>query len=250
MADQVVTYETRDGVAIITINRPEKLNALNDAVIVGLREAMHRFKDGKEAAAILTGAGERAFSAGADVNGPPRNPPTWTAIPGIGFDLDKPIIAAVSGYCIGAAIVLVQFADLAVAAENAVFHDPETQLGISGGMIASMAARIPHKVAMELLIAGTKFPAQRAYEVGMINKIVPNGQHIEAAMEYATTLRDSAPLVMGMLKRFIRDDILPKGPVERAGLALRETQRIDQSDDKIEGLGAFKEKRRPDFKGK
>ena len=64
MADQVVTYETRDGVAIITINRPEKLNALNDAVIVGLREAMHRFKDGKEAAAILTGAGERAFSAG------------------------------------------------------------------------------------------------------------------------------------------------------------------------------------------
>ena len=70
----------------------------------------------------------------------------------------------------GAAIVLVQFADLAVAAESAVFHYPETQLGVSGGMIASMAARIPHKIAMELLIAGTKFSAQRAFEVGMINK--------------------------------------------------------------------------------
>jgi enoyl-CoA hydratase/carnithine racemase len=250
MGEPAVTYEARDGVAIITINRPEKMNALNDDVIAGLRDAMHRFKDSDEAAAILTGAGERAFSAGADVNGPPRNPPTWTAIPGVGIDLDKPVIAAVSGYCIGAAIVLVQFADLAVAAENAVFHYPETQLGVSGGMIASMAARIPHKIAMELLLTGTKFTAQRAYEVGMINKVVPQGQHIEAAMEYATTLRDSAPLVIGMLKRFIGDDILPKGPVERAGLALRETQRIDQSEDKKEGLGSFKEKRRPNFKGK
>jgi enoyl-CoA hydratase len=250
MSEEVVTYEARDGVAIITINRPDKMNALNDDVIAGLRDAMFRFKDSDEAAAILTGAGERAFSAGADVKGPPRNPPAWTAIPGVGIDLDKPVVAAISGYCIGAAIVFVQFADLAVATESSTFYYPETQLGVSGGMIASMAARIPHKIAMELLLTGAKFSAQRAYEVGMINKVVPNGQHIEAAMEYATILRDSAPLVMGMLKRFIRDDILPKGPVERAGLALRETQRIDKSEDKQEGLGAFREKRRPQFKGK
>lgn len=250
MTEPVVLYEINDRVATITINRPEKLNALNDDVISGLRNAMHRFKESEEAVAIVTGAGTRSFSAGADVNGPPRNPPTWTAIPGVGLDLDKPVIAAVSGYCIGAAIVLVQFADLAVAAENAVFHYPETQLGVSGGMIASMAARIPHKVAMELLLAGTKFSAQRAYEVGIVNRVVPDGQHIDAAMEYAVKLRNSAPLVMSMLKRFVRDDILPKGPVERAGIALRETQKIDQSEDKREGLGAFKEKRKPNFNGR
>ena len=249
MPDPVVLYESDNRITTITINRPEKLNALNDDVITGLRESMHRFKNSDDAVAVLTGAGNRAFSAGADVNGPPRNPPTWTAIPGVGLDLDKPVIAAVSGHCIGAAIVLVQFADLAVAAESAVFHYPETQLGVSGGMIASMAARIPHKIAMELLIAGTKFSAQRAFEVGMINKVVPNGQHLNAAMEYASKLRNSAPLVMSMLKRFVRDDILPKGPVERAGLALRETQKIDLSADKSEGLKAFKEKRTPNFNG-
>ena len=79
--------------------------------------------------------------------------------------------------------------------------------------------------------------------------MVPNGQHLNAAMEYASKLRNSAPLVMSMLKRFVRDDILPKGPVERAGLALRETQKIDLSADKSEGLKAFKEKRTPNFNG-
>ena len=98
MPDPVVLYESDNRITTITINRPEKLNALNDDVITGLRESMHRFKNSDDTVAVLTGAGNRAFSAGADVNGPPRNPPTWTAIPGVGLDLDKPVIAAVSGH--------------------------------------------------------------------------------------------------------------------------------------------------------
>lgn len=250
MSDNLVTYVSNDRIATITINREDRMNALSEGVVAQLRDAMIRYRDSGDTCAILTGAGDRAFSVGADIKDPPRDPDLWECVPGVGVDVDKPIVAAVAGHCVGGAYVLVQFADIAVAAENANFFYPESQLGFCGGLIASCAARIPHKIAMEFMLTGKRFDAQRAYEVGMVNKVVPTGEQVAAAMEYAEILRDSAPLVVGMLKRFVRDTVTPKGPSEQAGLARRDLLAIRRSDDQQEGGRAFREKRKPVFTGR
>src|SRR3546814_9547568 len=124
-------------------------------------------------------------------------PPDYRSFtPGVGVDLDKPIISAVSGWCVGGAVVLAQMCDLCVATEDAKFTYPEAKLGFAGGMIASLASRIPVKVAMELMLLGEVIDAQRAYDVGMVNRVVPNGQHIEEAMKMARRLAANAPVVM------------------------------------------------------
>jgi len=249
MATDLVTYRSTDGVGIITIDRQDKLNALSNRVVAELRDAFQRLAASDDRVGILTAAGDRAFSVGADVNDPPRDPELWECVPGIGVPLDKPVIAAVAGYCVGGAYVLVQMCDLAVAAENADFFYPEAQLGFCGGLIASCAARIPHKVAMELMLTGAHFDARRAYEVGMVNRVVPLGQQLDAALELAATLSRSAPLVVAMLKRFVREDVTPRGPAERSALARRELLRVNRSGDREEGMRAFREKRSPVFRG-
>ena len=250
MSSDLVTYESRDGVAVITINRPDKLNALSNGVVAGLRDALVRLQGSEDRCGIVTGAGERAFSVGADLRDPPRDPELWECMPGVGVELDKPLIAAVSGYCVGGAYVLVQFCDLAVAAESADFFYPEAQIGFCGGLIAGAAARIPHKLAMELMLTGKHFDAERAYQAGMVNSVVPNGRHVEGALEYAAILRDSAPLVVTMLKRFVGNTVLPRGPSEQMGLARRDLYSVSRSEDQKEGGRAFAEKRKPVFKGR
>ena len=247
---ELVTYSSENRVALITINRPDKMNALSNGVVAELRSAFERFQAGDDRVGILTGAGERAFSAGADLRDPPRDPELWECMPGVGVDLDKPIIAAVAGHCVGGAFCLVQFCDLAVAAENATFSYPEAQLGFSGGLIAGLASRLPHKIAMEFMLTGKRYDAQRAYEVGMVNKVVPAGQHIEGAMEYARILAESAPLVMGMLKKFVRDTVVNRGPTEIQGLARRELFKVNKGEDRDEGAAAYRDKRKPVFKGR
>ena len=250
MSETLITYDSQDRIATITINRPDKLNALSNGLVIELREAMKRYRDSEDRCAILTGAGDRAFSVGADIKDPPRDPDLWECVPGVGVEIDKPMVAAVAGHCVGGAYVLVQFCDIAVAAENANFFYPEAQLGFCGGLIASCAARIPHKIAMEFMLTGKRIDAKRAYEVGMVNKVVPVGQQVEAAMEYATILKDSAPLVVETLKRFVRSTVVPKGPAELAGIARRDLLSIRRSDDQQEGGRAFREKRKPVFNGR
>jgi enoyl-CoA hydratase/carnithine racemase len=103
---------------------------------------------------------------------------------------------------------------------------------------------------MEFMLTGKHFDAQRAYEVGMVNKVVPTGQQVEAAMEYARILANSAPLVVGMIKRFVRDTVTPKGPSELHALARADLLALRRSEDQREGGAAFREKRTPVFKGR
>ena len=246
---ELITYESNERIALITINRPEKMNALSNDLVAALRDAFIKYRDSDDQCAVLTSCGDKAFSVGADIKDPPTDPDLWECMPGVGVIIDKPVIAAVAGYCVGGAYCLVQFCDLAIAAENADFFYPEAQMGFCGGLIASTAARLPHKIAMEFMLTGRHFDAQRAYEVGMVNEVVPEGQQVEAAMRYARILANSAPLVVGMIKRFVRDSVTPKGPSELHALARRELLAIRSSDDQKEGGAAFREKRKPNFMG-
>jgi len=241
-----VLYESRDGIAEITINRPEKYNVLTHEVVAGLRAAWERFNASDDRVAILAGAGEKAFTAGANLRDIPHD--LWRAIPGAGIAVDKPIIAATAGLVVGGGLVLVQFADLAIAADNTVFSYPEAKVGFSGGLISSLAARIPHKVAMELLLVGGRIDASRAYEVGLVNRVVPLGQELAAARELAAQIAANAPLVVQLLKRFV-GQVIAKGPTEGAAIARAEIEKINTSADFHEGIAAFAEKRPPRFNG-
>lgn len=244
----VITYTSDNGVAVITINRPERMNRLDNAIMDGLRDAWIKFMARPEdRVAILTGAGEKAFCAGADLADPPRG--LYFGIPGIGVQVDKPIIAAVAGWCVGGGMVLTTMCDLMIAADNAKFTYPEVKVGFSGGLITNLVTRIPHKIAMELLLIGDTIDAQRAYEVGYANKVVPVAELMPTAMEWARKIAANAPLPTKFIKQWA-SETLPKGPTEIAGIARVRVEEIDNSSDWIEGRDAFREKRPPQFKGK
>ncbi len=243
----VVSYTVKDGIAIIQITRADKLNALDEEVIQGLRSAFMQYDASEERCAILCAEGDRAFSVGADIKNPPKE--MWQGVPGVGVVTNKPIIAVVQGYCVGGAYILVQMCDLVVAADNTIFKYPEAQVGFTGGLIAGCAARIPHKIAMEFMLLGQDLPAQRAYEVGMVNKVVPLGEQMDAAMEYANVLKISAPLVVDTIKGLVADTV-PRGPAEISAIARDKLLAVKDSEDGAEGRRAFKEKRTPDFRGR
>jgi len=189
----VVGVEERGPVSIISINRPEKLNAINKAVAIELQQAFAAFDHSAQRVAILTGAGGRAFSAGADVTDLPE---LWRCVPTVGIATDKPIIAAIGGWCIGGGLVMAMMCDLLVASESAKFSYPEGKVGITGGMIAGLAARIPHKVAMEMMLLGEPISAERAYQVGLANRVVPDHELLDTALAWARKLADQAPLAI------------------------------------------------------
>jgi enoyl-CoA hydratase/carnithine racemase len=247
MSDLVSYTVVEPGIAQIVIERADRMNALNEGVIQGLRNAWQRFADSDERVAVLAAAGERAFSVGADIKDAPRE--MWQGVPSVGVELFKPVIAAVHGWCIGGAYVIVQMCDLVVAAQNTVFKYPEAQVGFTGGLIASAVERLPHKVAMEFMLLGQDLTAQRAYEVGMVNQVVPDGRQRNAALVYARILARSAPLVVETLKRFALQT-LNASPAEAAALARRGLLAVRDSADGAEGRRAFTEKRPPSFTGR
>jgi enoyl-CoA hydratase/carnithine racemase len=230
-----VTYDSRDGIAEITINRPDKYNVIDHSVVEGLNHAWRRFGESDDRVAILAASGDKAFSAGANLKDIPHD--FWRAVPGVGVPVDKPVIAATSGVVVGGALVLVQFADLAIAADNTVFSYPEAKVGYSGGLIASLAARIPHKIAMELLLVGGSIDAHRAHAVGLVNRVVPTGDQLSVARQFASQIAANAPLVLKLLKTFV-GATLPKGPTDNT------------ADDYREGIAAFLDKRSPVFSGR
>lgn len=244
----VVTYESKNGIAVITLNRPERMNRMDDALMDGLNAAWKRFMASPDdRVAVLTGSGTKAFCAGADLQNPPKG--LYPGIPGVGVHVDKPIIAAVAGWCVGGGMVLTTMCDLMICAENAVFTYPEVRVGFSGGLITNLVTRIPHKIAMELLLIGEQIDAKRAYEVGYANKVVPVEDLMPTAMQWAAKIAANAPLPTRALKQWA-SETLPKGPTELGNIARMRVDEIDNSADWIEGRAAFTEKRPPNFKGK
>ncbi len=242
-----ITYESRDGIAIITINRAEARNAINSAVVNGLQAAWRRFAQEDDRVAVLTAAGEHAFSAGADLKDLPKD--VWLAMPNLSVPCDKPVICAVNGFAVGAGATIVMLADMAVAEEQAQFIYPEAKLGAFAGVMAGFPPRMQYKAALEWLMTGDPMTAQRAYEIGLVNRLAPKGQGLKVALEVAAKIAGNAPLVVQAMKSIARSTL------QRSSTELYYPQRemlegIARSADLQEGVASFKEKRQARFTGR
>jgi enoyl-CoA hydratase/carnithine racemase len=255
-AEEAVLYEVRDGIAWITLNRPEALNALNLAVRDGLEQAWTDFAANTAAGvAVLSGAGGRAFSAGADLKertvsdqGP--SDLRW-AHGARGRTLRKPTIAAIDGYCLGGGFELALSCDIRIATPAATFGLPEIRRGFfpGGGGPMRLARMIPLTNAMEMLLTGDPIDAQTALRLGIISRIVPSDELLPAAGELAGRITRNAPLAVEAVKELaLRALDMPWEPVSRFSELYRAL--IGTTDDAKEGPRAFVEKREPVYRGR
>lgn len=242
-----ITYESVDGIARITINRPEARNSINNAVVQGLHQAWRRFAESDDRVAVLGAAGDQAFSAGADLKDLPRD--VWTAMPNLSVPCNKPIIGAVNGFAVGAGATMIMLADMAVAEEQAQFIYPEAKIGAFAGIMAGFPPRMQYKAGLEWLMTGDPMTAQRAYEIGLVNRVVPKGQSMTVALELATKIANNAPLVVQAMKS-IASGTLPVSPTAQHYPQRMMLDRIASSEDIKEGVASFKEKRPPKFTGR
>lgn len=242
----IVKYESKDRIAVITLNRPEKRNALNGAMFEELCQAWLRFQASDDRVAVLCAEGGH-FCSGVDIVDVPRD--MWKGMPNVGVKLEKPLISAVQGWSIGSGFTLVMMSDLCVAERGAQFSFPEGRVGVFGGITAGLVARIPQKVAVEFLMLGNAMSAERAYEVGLVNRLAEPGELMDRTFEYAEQLAACAPLVLRAIKRWTLET-LPKAPAESFYPDMGMVLEMAASEDFKEGASAFKAKRAPMFSGK
>ncbi|WP_300303399.1 enoyl-CoA hydratase-related protein [Ferrovibrio sp.] len=252
---QDILYESRGAVVVITINRPEQRNAISSGVRNGLRAAFERFEADEAAqVAILTGSGDKAFCAGMDLKEaadtmlgvPPRD---FLPVIGDSVNVTKPVIAAVNGVAYAGGWLLVQMCDLCVAAEHATFAITEGKVGRGMPWAAPLGHIIPQRVMMELLLTGDPIDARRGYEIGFVNKVVPAGELMSAAMAMAEKIAANAPLTVRAARELVYlSTEMGRSAALRAGHHLFD--RVYRSEDAQEGPRAFKEKRKPQWRGR
>ena len=254
MSDEVQVSVT-DGIMTVTINRPAARNAVNRAVAIGIGDAMKTLDENASIhAAIITGAGG-TFCSGMDLKAFVSG--ELPIVPGRGFaglaeaPPAKPLIAAVEGFALAGGFEIAIACDLIVSADNAKFGIPEVKRGLAAGAggLVRLPRQIPRRVAMELAITGEFISAQRAYELGLINRVVPAGQALEAALALARTIASNGPLAVKASKQIVDEsqDWLREQVFSRQQPFL---ETVIKSADAIEGARAFAEKRAPVWKGK
>lgn len=253
--DAVVFDARDDGIAIITINRPEQRNCLSREVREGLRAAWERFeRNDTLRVAILTGSGEKAFCAGGDLKEmverglkvPPRE---MFPLPYDNIELSKPTIAAVNGVAFAGGWMIAQACDLCVASTTATFAITEVKVGRGSPWAAPLIHMIPQRIMMEIILTGKPITAQRAYEIGLVNRLAEPAALMATAIEFAREILDGAPLSVkaGRETVMLATEMGRSAALQAARAAHEFTY---NSDDAQEGPRAFTEKRKPEWKGR
>jgi E-phenylitaconyl-CoA hydratase len=249
-----------DGIAIITINRPEKRNALDAEHYQGLSDAWTRVRDDKDVrVAIITGAGDKVFTAGADLKSWIGREidygAFWQTQQGMllnrGMEIWKPVICAVNGMCLAGGMTLLFATDIRVAAAHSTFSIAEVKRGViaANGGTQRVLEQMPYAIAMEMLLTGDAMDAESAARWGLINKVVPAAQLMDTALDYARRLARNGPLALQAAKELAlrgRDMSLA------GGLRMEQfvNYMLQQTADSKEGKAAFAEKRAPKYTGK
>jgi dehydration protein DpgD len=259
-----ITYERDGRLALVTINRPEVLNAINPETSAEMHDAFTKFKEDDDAwAAILTGAGDKAFSAGNDLKataardaaGPSRPAGERVFFGGItkGFDCPKPLIAAVNGYAMGGGFELALACDIIVASENARFALPEPRVGLVAGAggLHWLPRHIPRKIAMGLLLTGTQIDAAEAQRLGLVNEVVPLAKLMETARAWADRIFECSPISVRVTKECaLAGANMSVDDAMDDDAASGRMAKLFNSNDVKEGPKAFAEKRPPQWTGR
>jgi E-phenylitaconyl-CoA hydratase len=253
-------YEVKDKIARITINRPEAMNAMDAEVYARLSEAWVDVRDNPDVwVAIVTGAGDKSFTAGADLKSMiPRTREKAdffltqkNMILNRGLDVWKPVIAAINGYCLAGGMTLLFATDVRIAAAHATFEISEVKRAILPGNGGTQRAlrQLPYAIAMEMLLLGRRLTAEEALSYGLINRVVPMKDLMPTAEEYARKLCENGPLALRAIKELaIRSQSVPL----EHGLRLEESfqEFLRTTEDAKEGPRSFAEKRKPDYKAR
>jgi enoyl-CoA hydratase/carnithine racemase len=255
MTDAVLFDARDDGIAIITINRPEQRNCLSREVREGLFAAWERFeKDDGLRVAILTGAGEKSFCAGGDLKEMVETGMTVPArdfipLPYDNLELTKPTIAAVNGYAFAGGWAIAQNCDLCVASTSASFAITEVKVGRGSPWAAPLIHMIPQRIFMEIVLTGKPVSAQRAYEVGLVNRLAEPAALMDTAIELAGDILAGAPLSVKAAREMVMlTTEMGRGAALQAARAAHEL--AYNSEDAQEGPRAFAEKRKPVWRGR
>jgi enoyl-CoA hydratase len=250
-----VLVERHERMLVITLNRPEARNAINLAVAEGLADALETLDADKElSVGVLTGAG-KGFCAGMDLKAFARGERPW--VQGRGFagivqgSAVKPLVAAVEGFAVAGGLEIALACDLIVAAEGAKLGIPEVKRSLvaAGGALLRLPRRMPYHVAMELALTGEPIVAERAAALGLINRVVPAGTTLEAAIALAHEVASGAPLALIASKRILQEQWdWPSADAFR--LQAEITEPVFNSEDAREGAAAFAEKRAPVWRGR
>jgi E-phenylitaconyl-CoA hydratase len=255
-----IDVSVAEGVCTIVINRPERMNAMDADHYRDLSAAWCRVRD--DAAircAIITGAGEKSFTAGADIKSfltaPPSYGEMWLTqkdqLLNRGLEVWKPVIAAINGYCLGGGVTLMLATDIRVASENATFNLAEVKRGVvpGNGGTQRILDQLPYPIAMEMLLTGDPIDAATAAKWGLINKVVPHADLMATALGYAKRIAANAPLAVQAAKELA----LRSRDVDRVtGLRMEQmfNRMLMATEDAKEGPAAFAAKRAPQFQGK
>ena len=254
---QHILVERNEQIGVVTLNRPKELNALNFSLVGELVDALEEFdRDQTIRCIVITGAGEKAFAAGADIKEMSDKSPIDMMVGG--FEawehirrIRTPMIAAVGGYALGGGCELAMHCDMIVASENARFGQPEILLGVIPGVGGTqrLARTLGKYRAMEMVLTGAQISAQEMANHGLVNRVVPKGEHLSEAMKLAQTIVAQAPIAIRLAKESVLaafETSLEEGlAVERKNFCL-----LFATEDKREGMRAFMEKRKAAFQGR
>jgi len=254
---QSILVDRDERVGIVTLNRPKELNAINFQLVSELANALEELDHDEEIRCmVITGAGEKAFAAGADIKEMSGKSPIEMMLGGFQSwerirRIQKPLIAAVGGYALGGGCELAMHCDMIVASENARFGQPEILLGIipGAGGTQRMARTLGKYRTMEIVLTGAQVTAEEMHALGLVNRVVPKGEHLTEAVKLAKTVAAQAPVALRLAKDAVNaafETTLSQGlEIERKNFFL-----LFATEDMREGMQAFIEKRKAEFKGK